>query len=74
MQKMTEAQRRVMRWVGKGWRAQPGAGSAIIVNGRRICNVDTMMVLYRRGLVSKDEQGCWSATPSGRTITSELAL
>lgn len=39
-----------------GWRTEPGAGSAIMVNGKRIFNTDTMMALYRAGLASKDEQ------------------
>ena len=74
MQKLTEAQKRVMKWIGKGWRTEPGAGSAVMVNGKRICNTDTMMALYRSGLASKDEHGCWAATPSGKTITAQLGL
>ncbi|MEJ6003771.1 hypothetical protein [Paucibacter soli] len=74
MAKLTEAQKRVMKWIGKGWRTEPGAGSAVMVNGKRICNTDTMMALYRAGLVSKDDLGCWSATASGKTITAELGL
>jgi len=74
MQKLTEAQKRVLRWIGKGWRTEPGAGSAVMVNGKRICNTDTMMALYRAGLASKDDQGCWSATASGKTITAQLGL
>lgn len=74
MQKLTEAQKRVMRWLGKGWRTMPGSGSAVMVNGKRICNTDTMMALYRAGLASKDEQGCWSATESGKTVADQLGL
>lgn len=74
MHKLTEAQKRVMRWLGKGWRTNPGPGSAVMVNGKRICNIDTMMALYRAGLASKDEQGCWSATESGKTIAAQLGL
>lgn len=74
MHKLTEAQKRVMGWLGKGWRTIPGSGSAVMVNGKRICNTDTMMALYRAGLVSKDDQGCWSATESGKTITAQLGL
>lgn len=74
MQKLTEAQKRVMKWIGKGWRAVPGAGSAMMVNGQRICNSDTMMALYRLGLASKDDDNCWTATPSGKTVTAQLGL
>ncbi|TFI40194.1 hypothetical protein E4O93_24490 [Diaphorobacter sp. DS2] len=65
MLKLTEAQKRVMKWIGKGWRTEPGPGSAVLVNGSRICNTDTMMALQRAGLVSKDDCGCWSATEDG---------
>lgn len=74
MQKLTGAQKRVLKWIGKGWTAEPGAGSAVMVNGTRICNVDTMSALCRSGLASKDDRGCWSATDSGKTITAQLGL
>lgn len=74
MQKLTEAQKRVMKWVGHGWSTEPGPGSAVMVNGKRICNVDTMMALRRVGLVTKDALGCWTATADGKTITAHLGL
>lgn len=64
---LSEAQKRVMKWLGKGWIAEPG-------NGARICNVDTMMALYRMGLAQKDDRGCWTATASGRTVAEHLGL
>ena len=72
--KLSEAQRRVLKWVGKGWHGQPGSGSAVMVNGARICNVDTMSTLRRLGYVSQDGSGCWHATDAGKTITKELGL
>lgn len=74
MPKLTEAQKRVLKWIGKGWNANPGAGSSVMVNGVRICNTDTMMALYRSGLVNKDDQGIWSATAKGKDITAQLGL
>lgn len=74
MHKFTEAQKRVMKWIGKGWTAEPGAGSAVMVNGVRLCNIDTMVALYKSGLASKDDRGCWSATDSGKKITTQLGL
>lgn len=74
MQKLTETQKRVLKWIGKGWRTEPGAGSAVMVNGQRICNIKTMLALYRASLASKDNLGCWSATASGKTITAQLGL
>ena len=72
--KLSEAQKRVMKWIGKGWSTEPGAGSAVMVNGTRICNVDTMKTLSRMGLASKDELGCWTSTPYGKALTAELGL
>jgi len=72
--KVSAAGRRVLRWLGKGWRTEPGAGSALMVNGQRICNVDTMTSLARCGLVVEGQRGCWSATPDGRRVTSDLGL
>lgn len=74
MTKLTEAQKRVLKWIGHGWTTEPGAGSAVMVNGMRLCNTDTMMALYRAGLAAKDERGCWSATDSGKKVTAQLGL
>lgn len=73
-QKLTEAQKRVLRWTGKGWRTEPGAGIAVMVNGKRICSTNTMMALYRAGLASQDDQGRCSATASGKNITAQHGL
>lgn len=78
--KLSEAQRRVMKWLGKKWETAPGAGTAILVNGKRICNVDTMHALERLGLVEQFEVdgrkavGRWRGTPAGRTLTQQLGL
>lgn len=45
--KLIEAQSRVLKWLGHGWESEPGSGMAIHINGKRICNVDTMHALCR---------------------------
>jgi Mn-dependent DtxR family transcriptional regulator len=45
-----------------------------MVNGKRICNVDTMTALQRMGLVIQDDHRCWKATQAGREITKTLDL
>ncbi|PRE39242.1 hypothetical protein C6P97_31350 [Burkholderia multivorans] len=70
--KLTAAQLRVMRWLSHGWAAEPGAGSTVTVNGSRICNVDTMQALYRAGFATRDDHGCWRATPSGLALRDRL--
>lgn len=78
--KLSEAQRRVMKWLGYGWKTEPGAGMAIHVNGKRICNVDTMYALRRHGLVEqltdngRNLVGQWKATESGSLLTRRLCL
>lgn len=70
--KLTSAQVRVMKWLSGGWVAEPGAGSAVMVNGSRICNVDTMQALYRAGYATRDDKGSWRATPSGLALRDLL--
>ncbi|MBK1902195.1 MULTISPECIES: hypothetical protein [Burkholderia] len=70
--KLTVAQIRVMRWMSQGWAAEPGAGSAVLINGSRICNVDTMQALYRAGFVTRDSHGGWRATGAGQALKDRL--
>lgn len=70
--KLSAAQIRVMRWLSHGWQAYPHAGSTITINGKRVCNVDTMLALYRTGFASRDNQGLWQATPAGLALRDRL--
>ncbi len=80
--KLSEPQRRVMKWLGYGWTSEPGAGMAIHVNGKRLCNVDTMVALQRLGLVEQLDGpgpngklvGQWKATEEGSALTRRLCL
>jgi len=79
-QKLSEAQRRVMKWLGYGWESEPGAGMAIHVNGKRICNVDTMHALERMEMVEqkviagRKAVGQWKATATGKELARRLCL
>lgn len=72
--KLSTAQKRVMKWLGRGWEAFPGCGVTVLVNGQRICNVDTITALIRIGLVEKTETPSWKATQEGRELTGRLCL
>lgn len=74
MAKLSEAQQRVLKWLGKRWTAMPGQGAAIMLNGKRLCNVDTMQALNRLGYAERDGNGCWNATEAGRARAKELEL
>lgn len=39
--KLSPAQQRVMLWLSQGWGARVSHGSAVEINGNRVCNVDT---------------------------------
>jgi len=70
--KLTAAQVRVMKWLALGWTAEPGAGSVLVVNGSRVCNIDTMNSLQRAGLAFVDVNRCWHATDSGLALRDSL--
>lgn len=66
---LTEPQKRVMRWMSKRWSAEIVQSNSIHINGKRVCNIDTMTVLVRRGLIAKDSQWTWKATAAGLAWT-----
>ena len=76
--KLSDAQLRVLKWLGNGWKSEPGAGMAIHVNGKRICNVDTMFALMRAGLVEqvlvhgREAIGQWQVTEAGKALAGRL--
>lgn len=41
--KLSPAQAKVMHWLSQGWGARVSHGTAVEINGERVCNVDTMM-------------------------------
>lgn len=69
-----------MKWLGYGWTSEPGVGMAVRVNGKRICNVDTMHALERLGMVEQLTDGGlklvdqWKATEAGAALTRRLCL
>lgn len=69
--KLTDAQARVMTWMSQGWSARTSHGSAVEINGERVCNVDTLAVLERHGLIKKDKtySNLWEATPEGKKLS-----
>lgn len=68
--KLTSTQLRVMHWLSQGWGARVSSGSAVEVNGERICNVDTMTSLVRMGLAERETRApYWMATAEGRKLS-----
>lgn len=67
--KLTEPQKRVMEWMSKGWPATMNNGNSIDINGKRVCNIDTITALIKAGLVEEDGRWCWKATAAGRKWT-----
>lgn len=68
--KLTQVQQRVMHWLSQGWGARVSSGTAVEVNGERICNVSTMAVLERLGLAERESRPpYWMATAEGRMLS-----
>lgn len=68
----SDAQRRVMKWLTKGWRAHCVRGSAVEINGERVCNLDTIIALKKRGIVSNETRWTYMATELGREMFSDV--
>ena len=66
---LTKAQERVMTLMSRRWPAEMSSTGSLSVNinGQRVCNVDTMTVLERLGLVERDTRWTWKATSAGLT-------
>lgn len=71
---LSKPQARVMKWLGHGWKAVPITASTFEVNGKKICNIDTLYSLQRKGLVVEDDCKCWAATEEGKSLTRRLCL
>ena len=68
--KLSPAQQKVMLWLSQGWGARVSHGSAVEINGKRICNVDTMAKLERLGLAERESRPpYWIATDEGRKLS-----
>jgi hypothetical protein len=63
---LTDAQLRLMNWLAQSWTAYQVGGSAIYVNGGRVCNLDTVTALKKRGYVERAGQWQWKATEAGK--------
>ena len=64
--RLTPAQTRVMKWLSGGWTTEPGSGMSIHINGKRVCNVDTLYALKKHGLVEQHSRWSWRATEAGK--------
>lgn len=67
--KLSKVQSKVMLWLSQGWGARVSHGFAVEINGKRVCNVETMTVLVRKGLVVRTDDGYWHATPEGKKLS-----
>lgn len=81
--RLTQPQLQVMKWLGKGWRSEAGAGQNVMVNGRKVCTMQTMHSLQKLGLVEVEPNTpisptgipwSWQATESGKALVKELGI
>lgn len=66
MSKLSPAQARVMSLLLSGQIAYQAYGCAVLVNGKRICNLDTMTALVRKGLAEEHRSYYWRATEQAK--------
>ena len=67
--KLSALQQKVMSMMSKGWSANQAYGSAVCINGDRVCNINTILALEKRGLVERKSMWVWRATEAGRAAT-----
>lgn len=71
-QKLSVVQASVMRCLSQSLHAGVPHGTAVEINGERICNTATLLVLERHGLVYKQPCGLWSATNAGKQMNPQF--
>lgn len=59
--KLTPTQQRVLKWLHGGWEANAYNESIVEINGKKVCNIDTMTNLLKRGLIEKSGERSWTA-------------
>lgn len=55
----------VMTWMRGGWQPYIQAVSIVYVNGRKLCNLDTMTALEKRGFAERVSHLRWRITKAG---------
>lgn len=53
-----------MRWLNGGWKAHVACGASVHINGHRVCNLDTMEALIKKGLVVRTDR--WTFVAASR--------
>jgi hypothetical protein len=69
--KLTQAQMKILRFIAGGFEASRGKGSAVMVDKRKICNIDTMTSLTKKGVLTSTDNG-WILTQNGSAIAKKL--
>jgi hypothetical protein len=59
--KLSAAQQRVWNLMKDGAQAEQMVGYSVHINGKRVCNLDTLVALERVGLIEREEIWTWKA-------------
>lgn len=81
LKKLSPVQKKFMMRVGQGWSGlvcvQPVRSCFLchvfFVNGKKMCNLETITFLRRNGLIY-EQDGAWMATQAGKDYTKEHLL
>lgn len=71
--KLSSVQEEVMRWLRGGWTARVVYGAAVHINGERVCNLDTMEALIKRGLVVRSDRWTFRAASDATNKAADNA-
>lgn len=69
---LTPTQAKVMAWLIGGHQPHIHAGASVHVNGKRVCNLDTMNALEKRGFAEKVGRYQWRITLAGGAYMESL--
>ena len=70
--RLTKPQKYVMRWMSQKWHAYQNQGTAIEINGTKVCTRATIDALERLGLIECSGHWSWKASISGRALRDAL--
>lgn len=79
-QKLTQSQMITLKALSMGSKTENGGGMKVLVQGKKICQENTMMSLMGKGLVTQVEvngekvKGSWEITAKGFSKAVELGL
>lgn len=74
LRRLSQPQLRVMHFLGRGRPVVVGPGTAVKVDGRQVCRLETLESLERALLSRKDPKAGWVATAFGMQLVKVMGV